>query len=127
MSLLDETLPVSSIPARWTYQTPGGINSDPQALGDSKNVLTGEMIAIGYQTMFFPADIFEISRIIYSSTAPYSIVIAENFVSQSPFPRLNIRIRGLYIQSENDLVAAFIIVAPSDYKFYIANIDLFIG
>lgn len=127
MSLLDETLPVSSIPARWTCQIPAAINGNPQVLADSKNVLTREMIAIGYQTTLFPPDKFECSRIIYSSTAPYSIVIAENFVSQSPFPMLDIRIRGLYIQSENDLVAAFIIVAPSDYKFYIANIDLFIG
>jgi hypothetical protein len=85
------------------------------------------MIAIGYQTSLFPTDIFECSRIIYSSTAPYSIVSAQYFDSQSPFPMSNIEIRGLYIQSENDLVAAFIIVAPSNYKFYIANIDLFIG
>jgi hypothetical protein len=54
-------------------------------------------------------------------------VSTENFFSLSPFPISNIEIRGLYIQSENDLVAAFIIVAPSNYKFYIANIDLFGG
>ena len=47
-----------------------------------------------------------------------------NFQSSSPFAILNFEIRGLYIQSENILFAALIIVAPPDYKFYIANIDI---
>ena len=79
------------------------------------------MIAIGYQTN---PDKFKCARIIYSSTAPYPIVSAQYFDSQSLFPMSDIEIRGLYIQSKDRLVAAFIIVGPSDNKFYIANIDL---
>jgi hypothetical protein len=93
-------------------------------LADSKNVNSGEMIAIGYQTSSISPNQFNFVRIIYSSIPPYAIVTKSNFQSSSPFAILNFEIRGLYIQSENILFAALIIVPIPNYKFYIATIDI---